>query len=158
MLSPTFTFLHNSPSCKSEKRCWFWRARELSTLVFFQQRRKLISKFFLQVRVLTERIENLLGVHFWFSSLFSLKVVFSWWCTQWHIIFVLSISEKLQDKRKINAAKCFATQTTPIVNEFSILEEKVCSCRYPAKKVTRTRKLSRYSIKCSIWKSYGFYF
>ena len=100
VLSPTFTFLHNSPSCKSEKMCWFWLAREPSTFVFFQQHRKLISKFFLQVRVLTERIENLLGVHFWFSSLFSLKVVFSWWCTQRHIIFVLSKSEKLQDKKK----------------------------------------------------------
>ena len=158
MLSPTFTFLHNSPSCKSEKRCWFWRARELLTILFFQQRRKLTSKFFLRVRGLTERIENLLGVHFWFSSLFSLKVVFSWCCTQRHIIFVLSKSEKLKDKRKINTAKGCATQEKPFVNEFSILEEKVCSCRYPAKKVTRTRKLSRYTIKCSIWKSYAYYF
>ena len=83
MLSPTFTFLQNSPSCKSEKRCWIWRARVPSTFVIFQQQRKLRSKFFSRLRRLTERIENLLGVDFWFETPFSLKVVFSWsscWC------------------------------------------------------------------------------
>ena len=115
VLSPTFTFLHNSPNCKSEKRCCFLRARERSTFVFFQ-RRKLISNFFLWIRRLTLRIEKTLGGTFWFETLFSLKVVFSWCCTQRHIICVFSKSENLKDKREINAAKCCATHKTPFVN------------------------------------------
>ena len=136
VLSLTFTFLHNSPSCKSEKKCWFRRARVPSTFGFFQQRRKLISKFFLRVRRLTLRIEKTLGATFWFKALFSLKVVFCWCCTQWHIICCLAESEKLKDKREINAAKCCATQKTPIVNEFSNLEEKLFCPPLSRQKVT----------------------
>ena len=76
LLSPTFTFLHNSPIFKSEKRCWFRRARVPSTFVFFQQQRKVESKFFSRIRRLTERIENRLGAPFSFKTPFSLKVVF----------------------------------------------------------------------------------
>ena len=116
VLSASFTFLHNSPSCKSEKMCWIWRAWVLSTFVIFQQQRKLRLKFFFRFRRLTERIEKTLGAHFSFKAQSSLKIVFCWCNTQWHFIFVLSKSEKLKHERDTNAAKCFATQKTPFVN------------------------------------------